>query len=131
MKRILTLVLILALIWAIPPARTKVGTAAIPLLEKLGPAGAGLLNPARNMGAKSGLAAIARLLSDERQEGKPLPTPRNFQEWLARRSRSSEMGVDPWGQLYWLEVDRDRYRVGSSGADRQRGTADDQVRPVD
>ncbi|HSJ06727.1 MAG TPA: hypothetical protein VK936_08495, partial [Longimicrobiales bacterium] len=76
MKKILGFVLILAVIWAIPPAREKVGTAAIPLLERLGPVGAGLLDPARRMGAKGQTAAIANLLLNERQEGRTLPTPR-------------------------------------------------------
>lgn len=130
MKKILTIVLVLAIIWAIPPVRAKVATAAIPLLEKLGPVGSGLLRPARNMGAKSGTAAIARFMSNERQEGREPPTARHFQEWLARRSGDPDMGTDPWGQQYWLQIDRDVYTVGSSGPDRRRNTDDDILRVV-
>lgn len=130
MKKILTIVLILALIAAIPPVRAKVGTAAIPLLEKLGPVGAGLLKPARNMGAKSGAAAIARLMANERQEGREPPTPRQFEQWVVRRSGDPELVTDPWGGKYWLTVERNVYTVGSSGADGRRGTSDDILRVV-
>lgn len=131
MKKIMTVVLVLALITAIRPVRERVGAAAIPLLEKLGPAGAGLLNPARNMGAKAQTAEIARLLMNERQEGRPMPTQRGFQEWLMRRSGDRDLLTDPWGEPYWLAIERNVVTVGSSGADRTRNTADDVTRQLD
>jgi len=124
MKKILTLILVLALIMAIPPLRMRLGAASVPLLERLGPVGAGLLDPARRMGARARTSAIMNMLLNEREEGREPPSERNFQAWL-QRADEGETGLDPWGRPYWLGRERSVLIVGSSGPDRQRGTEDD------
>ena len=49
--------------------------------------------------------------------------PANFEGWLRR----DYTGVpeDPWGNVYYLEVGRRDYTVGSAAGDGEQGTEDD------
>lgn len=49
--------------------------------------------------------------------------PTGFEGWLRRDYSGSE--EDPWGNIYFLQVGRRSYTVGSMGADGQQGTEDD------
>lgn len=49
--------------------------------------------------------------------------PGNFEGWLRRDFTSSEF--DPWGNLYFLQVGRSDFTVGSMGPDGLPKTPDD------
>jgi hypothetical protein len=124
MRRIVAAIVILALIWAVPPVRGRLSAAAVPVLEKLGPVGAVVIEPARRMAAKSKVMGILRVIASDYNEGRPLPEDANFHGWLRQRL-PDETGLDPWGNAYWLSRTRGTLTVGSDGPDRRRGTGDD------
>jgi hypothetical protein len=125
MNKIIALIVVLAIIWAIPAARTQLSASALPILEKLGPRGEALIQPARREAAKKQINAILRVLASELDTGQPLPDARGFQPWMKRRIPELT-GLDPWGNPYWLETRREEPpAVGSSGPDGERDTADD------
>jgi len=123
-KAIGIIIFLLALIMGIPPLRQKAGAVAVPVLEKLGPVGAVVVNPIKKMGAKSKVKHIASLLDSDLQQGRKVPTERDFLTWLQRRSQD-EKGADPWGQPFWMKDTAKKIVVGSSGPDRKPDTADD------
>jgi hypothetical protein len=124
MKKILVLIIVLAIIWAVPGLRHRIGVAALPLLERLGPAGERMATPVHNFKARSQVSFYLRIMRDELTEGRQLPDPRSFPQWAARRF-PSESATDPWGNPYWLKRDGRLYTVGSNGADGRRDTDDD------
>jgi hypothetical protein len=125
MKKILIVVIALAFIWAIPSVRAKVSAKAVPVLERLGPVGAAVLNPARRYATQNEVVGIARLMKDDQQEGRPLPGENdNFTDWLRRRI-VHEDGKDVWGNPFWYRLTGITVQVGSSGPDGKRGTRDD------
>lgn len=69
------------------------------------------------------LGAIAGMVEARLRTGRGLPPARSFESWMAANSSSS--ATDPWGNVYWVEGQRDGFVVGSNGPDGQRGTADD------
>jgi hypothetical protein len=123
MQKIIALVVILAVIWAIPPVRARLATAAVPVLEKLGPVGAFALRPATRLGARNQARLITRTITIDRNEGREVPEERNFDRWLARRLPDDRL--DPWGKPYWLQRRGTSLTVGSNGPDGARNTADD------
>jgi hypothetical protein len=124
-KKIIIVVVVIALIFAIPDVRSRVSTRAVPLLERLGPIGAMLLTPARRSATHHEVVEIARLISADQQEGRPLPGDNeNFTEWLQRRI-VREDGKDVWGNPFWIRMTGVTVRVGSDGPDGKRGTGDD------
>lgn len=129
MKKILAVVVLLALIWAIPPVRARVGAAALPLLERLGPVGEKLLSPSRRYATQNEVIAIARMIANDQNEGRQLPDERGFHEWLTRRVYRED-GVDVWGNRFWMRMRRDSVTVGSSGPDGKRTTKDDVTHTV-
>lgn len=125
MKKILALIVILAAVWAIPVARQNIGAAALPLLNKLGPVGESIANPVRNFQAKNQAAFFLRILNDDVTEGRQLPDPRRFGEWMLQRTPREEH-LDPWGNPYWMRRSgRSTVTIGSNGADGVRDTDDD------
>jgi hypothetical protein len=125
MNKIIALVVVLAIIWAIPAARTQLGASALPVLEKLGPRGEALIQPARREAAKKQINAILRVLASDLDTGQQLPDARTFQPWMNRRIPELT-GRDPWGNPYWLERRPEQPpTVGSNGPDGKRDTADD------
>ncbi|HSJ33274.1 MAG TPA: hypothetical protein VK933_17670 [Longimicrobiales bacterium] len=124
MKRFIVFIVLLAVVWAIPEARNRIGVAALPLLERLGPVGERAANPFRRWKARNEAEFFLRIISDDRAEVRPLPEERLFKDWVLRRM-PEETGVDPWGSDYWLRRRGSTFTVGSSGPDRQRDTADD------
>jgi hypothetical protein len=123
MRILIAVIVILAVIWAIEPARLRVAGAAMPVLEALGPVGEFALRPARRMGAKNQARQITRTITIERNEGREVPDARSFDRWLTRRM--PEDRLDPWGNAYWLDRRTNTLTVGSSGPDGERGTDDD------
>jgi hypothetical protein len=123
MRMLIAVIVILAVIWAIEPARQRVTAAAVPVLEALGPVGEFALRPARRMGAKSQARQITRMITIERNENREVPDARSFDRWLARRMPDDRL--DPWGNVYWLDLRTNTLTVGSNGPDGVRGTDDD------
>ncbi len=67
------------------------------------------------------LEAMASQLNARFGRAEPLPT--NFVGWLGRDFSGSE--EDPSGKIYFLEVGRRDYTVGSMGLNGIQGTEDD------
>ena len=124
MKRFIVFIVVLAVVWAIPEARNRIGVAALPLLERLGPVGEAMANPFRRWKARNESEFFLRMMNDDHAEARALPEERSFKEWVLRRM-PEETGVDPWGGDYWLRRRGTTFTVISSGPDRQPDTADD------
>jgi hypothetical protein len=124
MRKITIVVVVLALIWAIPGARSQLITTAHPALERMGPAAAFMIQPARREAAKKQMNAILRVAASDISEGRDVPMDRRFEDWM--QSRMPELsGRDPWGQPYWLRRTGTELTVYSAGPDAARGTEDD------
>jgi hypothetical protein len=123
MKKIVFLILALAIAWAIPGVRNRIGVAVLPVLERLGPVGEKLANPARAFKARNQLAFFLRIINDDRTEARALPEDRTFTQWVRGRM-PQESGIDPWGNPYWLRRRGTTFMVGTDGPDGVRDTAD-------
>ena len=124
MRKFLIILVILAVAWAIPAVRGRIGVALLPVAEKLGPVGDFIATPARRFSAKNDQTNIARIISTDFNEGRPVPTAQTFQVWLKRRAPQVDP-KDPWGNLYWMARGRGELTVGSNGADGRKDTSDD------
>lgn len=129
MNKIILFVIILAVIWALPPVRARLAEVAHPVLERMGPVGEAMIRPAQREAAKKQVTSIVRALAADLQEGSPPPTAAAFQPWMRRRMPELS-GRDPWDNAYWAEYRRDTLYVGSNGPDGVRGTADDITQTV-
>jgi hypothetical protein len=124
MRKFIIAIVILALVWAVPGARTHLVASAHPALERLGPSAEFVIRPARREAAKKQMNAILRVAASDINEGLEVPTDGRFQEWM--RQRMPELGAgDPWGNPYWMTRAAAAMTVGSSGPDGRRGTEDD------
>jgi hypothetical protein len=123
MKKIFIVVVLIAIIFAVPQLRSRVGATALPLLERLGPVGMALITPARRSATHHEVVEIARLIKADHEEGRPMPDE-NFTEWLRRRI-VREDGIDVWGNPFWIRLTGITVQVGSNGPDGKRGTRDD------
>lgn len=126
MNKIVALVVLLAIIWAVPALRSRVSAAATPVLERLGPVGDFALNPMRRQAARREAEHFHRVISGDRDAGRAVPEDRMFHDWVRRRI-PEEDGLDPWGNPYWIERRINALAVGSDGPDGMRGTDDDVV----
>jgi hypothetical protein len=108
----------------VPAARNRIGVAALPLLERMGPLGERAANPFRRWEARNEMMFFLRIMQDDRTESRALPDERGFQEWVRRRM-PQETGADPWGGDYWLRRRGSEYTIGSNGPDGVRDTDDD------
>jgi hypothetical protein len=124
MRRFAIFVVLLAVVWAIPGFRGRVGAAVLPALEKLGPAGDVAARPLRRTVAKMRTTSIVRTIASDHNEGRGLPEERDFGRWMRTRL-PDDNPLDPWGNAYWYERGRGTVTVGSSGSDGRRNTADD------
>ena len=97
-----------------------------PLRERARPQIEFVLNPLYRWEAKNRVNEIYRVLERERAQGSPIPTPRDFNAFLAQKD-GADAAVDPWKQPFYLVTARRTYYVGSSGPDRVRGNEDDLV----
>lgn len=107
------LVLLLVAVLTVPSLRQR----AQPQIEYV-------MNPIYRWDAKNRVNDIYRLLERERATGGAVPRPADFQRFLTQRE-GENAALDPWRQPFFLVTTRRTFRVGSSGQDRQRGTADD------
>jgi hypothetical protein len=124
MRKVIIAVVVLALIWAIPGARTHLVASAHPALERMGPAAEFMIRPARREAAKKQMNAILRVAAGDLGEGREVPADRRFQAWVTQRMPELS-GSDPWGNHYWLTRAGMALTVGSNGPDGRRGTEDD------
>jgi hypothetical protein len=124
MRKAIIAVVILALIWAIPGARTHLVASVHPVLERLGPGAEFMIRPARREAAKKQMNSILRVVASDLNEGREVPSDSRFQAWLTQRMPELN-GRDPWGSHYWLTRAGTELTVGSNGPDGRRGTEDD------
>jgi hypothetical protein len=111
-KLLLFLILLLGIAMAVPSTREEIQSRAItPVMDAIG----ARLVPRR-------LEAMANQLDARLARADDLPTA-NFAGWLRRDYTGPE--VDPWGNVWYLQVARRTYTVGSMGPDAQPGTGDD------
>jgi hypothetical protein len=125
MKKIITLIVIFAMIWAVPPARTKALTVLQPVFNRMGPVGDKLSNPMRKYSARAQIASIIRGLHAARTQGRELPDARTFVRWLRANPPSENKELDPWGRSYSLRHQNDQYTISSAGPDGVPDNADD------
>lgn len=126
MKKAIFIVLALAIIWAIPNVRQRIGVALLPAFERLGPIGEKAADPIRGVKARNQLSFFLRIISDDHAENRQLPDERTFREWMDRRM-PQESGIDPWGNEYWLRRRGNAFTAGSNGPDGVRDTDDDVI----
>jgi len=107
---ILFLLVILGAAMAIPATRTKLTDAAAPLVNKV----KAKIVPGR-------LEVMADQLEVRLGRGQGLPA--SWEGWL-RRDYSS-VPEDPWDNIYYIEVGRRGFTVGSMGPDGIQGNDDD------
>ncbi|CAN5611629.1 hypothetical protein BH23GEM10_BH23GEM10_14670 [soil metagenome] len=124
MKKVGIFIVILAVIWAVPQLRSRVGAVALPVLEKLGPAADFIVDPIRGYSAKNKIAHTLRVIESDYNRGIQPPDPQAFHEWMRRRM-PGESGLDPWGNAYWMRRGQGVLTVGSSGPDGTVNTDDD------
>jgi hypothetical protein len=124
-KKLLILAVLLGFAWSFPPTRRTISSALAPVLTKLGPVGDRAIEPTRRYDARNEVDFIAQQIEHERTQGRAVPNPRTFQEWLKQRVTTRRDGIDPWGKPYYFVRTGNTHAIGSDGADGERGTADD------
>ena len=125
-KLVLVVLVVIGFLTAHAPTRTRIGAAAAPALEKLGPAGAFMLRPIHRWTAKSETDFILDQIELAKAMGRETPSDNRLQDWLKlRRVRTRADGKDPWGAEYYVVRDRTSFTVGSPGPDGEKNTPDD------
>lgn len=109
-KLIFIIIVLLGAGMAFPTTRAMMETKAAPVIDGV----KAKVVPGR-------LEAMADQL--EARVGRGEKFPNNWPGWLERDYSSSAQ--DPWGNLYFLEIGRNDFTVGSAGPDGQEGTPDD------
>ncbi|HSG06735.1 MAG TPA: type II secretion system protein GspG [Longimicrobiales bacterium] len=109
-KLIFIIIVVLGAGMAIPSTRAMMETQAAPVINRV----KAKVVPGR-------LDAMADQL--EVRLGRGEKYPNNWPGWLEREYTSS--AEDPWGNLYFLEIGRNDFTVGSMGPDGKQGTPDD------
>jgi hypothetical protein len=112
-KLLLLVILLLGVAMAVPSTREQIQANAVtPVRDAIG----SRLVPRR-------LDAMADQLDARLARADQLPGPDNFSGWLRRDYTGPEL--DPWDNVWYIQIARRSYTVGSMGPDGQRGTADD------
>jgi hypothetical protein len=126
MKVLLLILLLIGAAFAVPSIRNRLAGPMDPLLARLGPVGEKIRTPARRFTAHNEIQAIIGRLNEEKLQGRSLPRPVQFRQWVHDKMRGDiQDGIDPWGQPYYYSRTRTHAVVGSAGADQQRDTQDD------
>jgi hypothetical protein len=111
-KLVILLVLVACVAMAVPSSRARIEADVFrPIMDSIGTR----LVPRR-------LDAMANQLDARLSRAERLPTE-NFGAWLRRDYTGPE--IDPWGNMWFLQVGRRDYTVGSMGPDGVVGTPDD------
>lgn len=124
MKKVGIFIVVMAVIWAVPELRSRVGGIMLPVLEKFGPAADFIVDPIRGYSAKNKITHTLRVIESDYNRGIQPPAPGAFNEWMRRRM-PGESGLDPWGDPYWMQRGQGTLTIGSNGPDGTAGTADD------
>ncbi len=112
-KLFLLIVVALAVAVTIPKTRAMLLQEAKPLVDRVKEK----IVPGR-------LDSMVKELMAEVNRGEPLPTEgKAWDQWLHYAYTGD--AVDPWGHLYYLDVDRMGFTVGSMGPDGMKGDSDD------
>ncbi len=131
LRLLVALVVIAALIAGVPALRTRAVPLLVPALVRahgyFGPAVDGAMEPLFRWSARNEEEYILATLRRRVGLGEPLPSPREFTRYVVEDASSTREGKDPWGAPYFLLLRQDSIRVGSAGADGERGTGDDVV----
>jgi hypothetical protein len=109
-KLIFIIIVVLGAGMAIPSTRAMMETKAAPVI-----------NAVKAKVVPGRLDAMADQL--EARLGRGEKYPNNWPGWLERDYTSSAQ--DPWGNIYFLEIGRGDFTVGSMGPDGQQSTPDD------
>lgn len=109
-KLILLVIVVLGIGMAIPATRAKMLDAAAPTMNKF----KAKLVPSR-------LEAMADQVAVRVNRGEGYPP--QWEHWL--QNDFSGAPQDPWGNLYYIETDRQGFTVGSDGPDGLPHTPDD------
>ena len=129
MKKVLLLLLLILLVLSVPQLRAFVAPVTDPVGERvailINPLVRRVQKPFFEWKARDEARAIIILMRDHEAIGQPLPTPRNFKEFLRQRFRANREGLDPWGMPYYIRYDQTGAVVGSPGADMEPNTEDD------
>ncbi len=129
MKRLVLVILFLGLATVtVPPLRQRVDphldVFRLWLGAKLEGPMSPILDPYREIQAKTQLGHFVSRLTGDRNRGRPPPEARDFANYLVVR-KLSEDGLDPWGVPYTVQQRRDSLYLISAGRDAAYGTADD------
>jgi len=114
-KLLMLVILVLGVVMAVPSLRSQ-------LVDEIRP----YSDQVKSRFVPRRLKAMADQLDVRlgRAEGFPV----RFDMWLRRDFTGSPQ--DPWGNLYYLEIGRRDYVVGSMGPDGRQGTEDDIREPA-
>lgn len=96
-----------------------------PLRERARPHVQFAFDPFYEWSTRNRVDEIKDMVREEDQLGRPIPTPRQFSDFLEGRDTQRNAAMDPWGTPFYLVTTRKGFRVGSAGRDMERGTADD------
>jgi hypothetical protein len=129
-KKAIVVIVLFALVWAIPAARTKFIDVTHPVFARLGPVGNRVTTPMRKYTARTQIASILRAMHAAREAGKEVPDGRTFVRWLRAHPPSDRKEMDPWGNSYWMRKENASYIIGSNGPDGIKGNADDVTKTV-
>ena len=125
MKKVLAFLLVLAVIWAIPPVRAALMEKLHPVFAKLGPVGEKAATPMRRYTARTQINAVLTNLKQRSEEGRQVPTVQEFPRFLRDHPPSDKRDLDPWGTAYFMSKTGRTITIGSAGPDGVRGNADD------
>ncbi|MEX0906724.1 MAG: type II secretion system protein GspG [Gemmatimonadota bacterium] len=126
MNRIVAIILVVAIIFAVPPLRARGAVLMEPVIERLGPVGDAIANPIRRYSANNKVKHVLNVIDNDRELGRrpPPKDPEAFNPWMRRRV-PEDTGLDPWGNQYWMQYGDRTVTIGSNGPDGVRGTEDD------
>ncbi len=96
-----------------------------PLREKVRPHVQFAFDPFYQWSAENAVNDLSGLVKQQDQLGRPIPSAREFPQFVEHEAFQDNASVDPWGSQYYLLRTKTGFRVGSPGKDRRRNTADD------
>jgi hypothetical protein len=98
-----------------------------PIRERARPYIQPALDPVYEWSARNRVHTLLNLMREEETLGHALPTPDRFAQFIEFRDFQKDASKDPWGNPYYLRLQRRGYFVGSAGRDQVPNTPDDIV----
>src|SRR5688572_17673122 len=120
-KIILALLVFAGAVASIPALNARVMPLLEPITSRLSAGTEKASQPYYSMKANSQLRDVVHTLAQDRAEGKPKPTAKEFVGWQTY----NKVPLDPWGNKFFMTMKRDSTVIGSNGPDGKRGTPDD------